>query len=391
MHLPEGITSRLHHLEYEYFNNKELDELYVASGFHFFASAIVNVFIPIYLLELGYSLGDVALFYMSLFSTWSLTYILGVWLSTRWGMKKTIALGIFFSFLFYISLLWLQDGGSIFLSAILMAIGATFYFSGRSLDFTRFGSGGKEGAQFSMFKAIAITAGVFGPLLGGWLVSAYSYETMLWVVAAIVFLAPLPLFLTPDQKADGDLRVKEVLKADTPEAGLTYTLAGVMGGIMGIFWPILIYFVVKDPISLGGVISITSLFMVGIVLISGKMADTKPRGAFTWGGINQIISIIARMFFLSPAGVFFMNVYAQASASFMDTTFIKIAYAEARKNKDQPAYFVFRETGMTLGRVFGIVLFWITQSFAFVFSVAAVIGVLFIGLVRRVQLPKGQK
>ena len=63
------IHDYLHGPISHYFKNKEMDELYVSIGIKALAQSIIQIFIPIYLYKLGFSISTIALYYIIFFTS----------------------------------------------------------------------------------------------------------------------------------------------------------------------------------------------------------------------------------------------------------------------------------------------------------------------------------
>ena len=98
MHLPKA---HIHDLFVRYFSNKELDELYISFFFKSFAEAMISIFIPIYLLTLGFNIVDVMVYYLVYYIALIIAMFPGMWFSSRLGIKKTIAFGTILLTVFY--------------------------------------------------------------------------------------------------------------------------------------------------------------------------------------------------------------------------------------------------------------------------------------------------
>lgn len=82
--------------------NKKLDkieELYLNTSIRTFALSMINVFIPIYLLKLGYPLSSVLFFYAILNGVHALSVIPAAKISARFGFKHAILFSLVFVFI----------------------------------------------------------------------------------------------------------------------------------------------------------------------------------------------------------------------------------------------------------------------------------------------------
>ena len=85
--------------------SKEIRNFYLSIGIYNFASSIVEIFIPLYLLiNKNFSLASVVLFYV-LTQFFRIVFLpISAYLSSRFGAKKIISLAFIISIIFYLLL-----------------------------------------------------------------------------------------------------------------------------------------------------------------------------------------------------------------------------------------------------------------------------------------------
>ncbi|MDA1038362.1 MAG: hypothetical protein O2877_01585 [bacterium] len=81
MHLP---------LQLLFLKNKELDELFASMSLRSFAVSIIGIFIPIYLLQIGFSLVQVFLFFALLSIVHSISSLASIKVACKYGFKHSI-------------------------------------------------------------------------------------------------------------------------------------------------------------------------------------------------------------------------------------------------------------------------------------------------------------
>ena len=81
--------------------DKGIEEFYLFTSIRSFALSMINLFAPIYLLKLGYSLSDVLLFYLIVNLAHALATFPSIAFGTRFGFVYLLFLNLPFTILFY--------------------------------------------------------------------------------------------------------------------------------------------------------------------------------------------------------------------------------------------------------------------------------------------------
>ena len=97
-----------HHIRfYHYFPflKKQLNELFLAHSIDSFVNSLFGIFIPIYLLTLGYSVPQILMYFIIVYLATALFFFFAGYLSTHLGLKHTMFIRLPF-FLFFLILLY---------------------------------------------------------------------------------------------------------------------------------------------------------------------------------------------------------------------------------------------------------------------------------------------
>jgi|TARA_Y100000310_G_scaffold144893_3_gene144214 MFS family permease len=361
----------IHDLLVHYFSNKELDELYLSFFLKSFALSMINLFIPIYLLTLGYSIADIALYFLINFSSAFIFMFPGMWCNSHFGIKKTMSLGIAFLVVFYYFVNQISGGLSYVPLAVLFGVSTGFYYAAFHVEFAKSACEKKEGEEVSILSAFAVLAGVLGPLIGSFFIASQSFEFVFFVVAGILFLAILPLFFTPDKRMKKEvISIKSVLTAQPKKRMFIYQAEGVLNLVGGVFWPVFIYLAVKNVVTLGAIVSMTSLLLVVFIVYIGGLVDKNVKKTLKRGVFLNAPFWIIRLLFLSPVGLFINNFLGAVTSSMVNISLSKLIYGHAEKTKRIGSFFLFRELHLGLGRVLILVLALFIPGLLWMFVVA---------------------
>jgi MFS family permease len=153
------------------------------------AAETFSLYIPLYLTELGASIGDVGFVFTIVSTVILLLQIVGGWISDSIGRLKSIAIGSIGGILGYIAMLLAPTWQWMLLAIIISRfpsalIGPSFgaFIAENSTEENR-------GKVYGITDTIFQITGVVGPPLGGLLAGAYGFKRMLIVPAVMYTVA----------------------------------------------------------------------------------------------------------------------------------------------------------------------------------------------------------
>ena len=363
------IHDYLHGPISHYFKNKEMDELYVSIGIKALAQSIIQIFIPIYLYKLGFSISTIALYYIIFFTSITFFMYFSMRLNYHLGLKKVLSLGTFVLIGYYFLLDQLSKGNIHYsIVAITLGLSMAIYYSSFHIYFTKFSDKKHEASEISIIRALFRFAAIIGPLIGAFLITKGSFRASFLIVSGLLFISIFPLFLTKDKKINNPkISINRILKADSKKKGLAYIASGIIGVTAGILWPLFIFLNIKKVITLGFIISIGSLITIFFLFMIGKIADKHKRKMLEVGIYSHSITWPIRLFFLTPVGIFIMNMLSSITLLMIDLPFSKITYEKGRKSKNIANYFLFREMNLQIGRITVLLIAFFTGTIYWTF------------------------
>ncbi len=370
-------------LIHNYFDNKQIDGVYLSTAIKSFAGSFIAIFVPIYLLTLGFVLKDIGIYFLIQLTTLFLFYVFGTKLNSFWGIKTSISVGILVSIAYYILLNILSYSNlSYIFVAIVSGISGGIYWAGFHIEFSRFCDKNKEGTENALLNIFSKVTGAIGPILGAILILEVSFNFVILLSAIFLFLSVIPLFWTRNEKTNFKFSFREIFKADKKNKSLAYIAAGIIGIVGGTLWPVFIYLTLKEVLSLGIIVSITAVVEIFFIFFVGKLSDKHGKRILKTGIFTYSCSWISRLFFLSPIGIFFNNLYAALSTALIDLPFAKIIYAKSKDAQDVSNYFIFRDFYLWVGRVLVLVLVILTGNIIWTFIASFFVTYLYFSLLR---------
>lgn len=371
-----------------FLKNRELSQFYLSVFAKGLARGSILIFVPIYLLQLGYSLRQVAILYIAKFVIFMIVSPIGMWCNSRFGIKKTMVIGDLFLIAYLGAVILLaQQPELYFLLAILYGLASGLYLSAYHIEFTHAKDSKREGEEISIGKVLIILSQVMAPLLGAVLITLGSYRLNFIVSAITILLSLVPLFMSPDFKTRPyRFNIKNLRTADSKRKALSYAGFGVLQLGNDIFWPLFIYMILENVLEVGTLVSISTAFTIFGVLWYGRKVDGSVRQGLVGGVWAHAPSWLIRLFVVTPIGVTLANFYANFTYHLLDVAYEKVIYTDAGHAADWSNYFLFRELYVTIGRVALLLVLLIFGRLEVTFIICFVMSFSYLVLLKR--LPK---
>ena len=340
------------HLNLHFLHNRELNELYVSVAIRSFASSLISVFVPIYLLKLSYSLPSVLLFYVILNMAHALFVIPAAKISSKFGFKHSIIYSIPVLILFYVLLHTLGTyNWPLWFLAITFGISNALFFVGYHTDFSKFSNKKYRGEQVGFAKIFASLAGTAGPLLGGFILVFVSFQALFIIVAVLLLTSAIPLFFSKDIHEPINFSLSQIFTDQKPRDYLAFIGHGIESGVGSILWPVYIFFAVLNSFSILGFVTTLS-FLVSLVstFIIARVSDVRRRLVLRIGSILNTVVWGIRAFVATTLQVFIIDSFYGLTRTMRGIPFDALSYDKANKS-NIVEFVVFREIITQTGRV----------------------------------------
>jgi len=144
---------------------------------------------PLYIKDLGATVGQIGLFFTIAQIIPLALQILGGWISDTLGRLRAIAIGSVVGIFTYIALIAAPTWQWLLVASAFQSI--TGSLVGPSFDafIAEHSSEENRAKMFGISLALFMIVGVVGPVLGGWLVDLYGFKKMLMVAAGLYVIA----------------------------------------------------------------------------------------------------------------------------------------------------------------------------------------------------------
>ncbi|MFH1597915.1 MAG: MFS transporter [Patescibacteria group bacterium] len=353
-----------------YFANhltQQVKELYASVAIMDFAKSAVMIFEPIYLYTIGFSLQKILIFFLAVYVIYYFCLPLGAKFARRFGYEHGILWSTPCLVLYYLSLFGIAYYPLLIYPAIFfLVLQKSLYWPGYHCDFARFSMKGERGREISNLVVLDSVVYVVGPLLGGLLIKFVGFSALFIVAAVLILVSNIPLMMTketfkvtPFSYTGAHKRVwqKKHRRKFWSYFGFGEEL------IVLVIWPIFIYTVVQDYLSIGAIVAGATFFTSLIILWVGRVTDKQDkRVVLKSGTIIYSISWFLRLFAGTGLHVFMIDTLSRVSKNTIYVPMTALTYDRAVKGSVMKEI-VFFEMALVIGKIVAILLVLVLLQF----------------------------
>ncbi len=248
-------------------------ELYTTRMLRAMAYSLIGVFIPIYLLNLGFSFQQVVLYLLVKYVVAGVVSPVVPFIQRKTGVKHTIFLSTLFLSVFFLMLYSIQQyHWNIFLLAVLQGFDLMFFWVPLNSEFVSRSSSKHVGKQMSVLLAIPRVISISAPFIGALVISYFNFDVLLIISLLIIISSSFPLFLSREDF----FKTKRIKKVFSSKINKKYSLLYFSKGMISVslyLWPLFAYYALKEYLFVGGVSTFRSVAGLLITLLMGWLSD----------------------------------------------------------------------------------------------------------------------
>ncbi len=341
-----------------YLLNKELTEIYATHALQNLAYSMVGIFVPIYLLQVGFQLSHVFLFYVFVYGVETIFFLFGSRVVSIVGIKHSILISMLLTIIFFTGLYLIDALISLLpmwavIPVLAMVFGTSlfFYWFAFHVDFAQSTSTDTEGEQVGILQAITTLFSVLGPLIGGFIILLSSFQTLFIIVCSIFLFASLPLFLSEEVHTPAHPTMKSFFAPLDRKSRSIYLAEGMRQATTLVIWPVMLYLIAVQVSSMGLLYSVTNLLLAVFSIVVGKLSDTFRRAPLMRAGaLAYGVSLTMRSMFTSLIGIFTVQSIGAIFFPLLNVPYSSLVYMKARKH-EVSAFIIAWQSLFNMGRV----------------------------------------
>ena len=335
----------------------EINEIFLVMGIRSFVCALIGVFIPIYLLILGYSLRQVIFVQLAL----SLTELLFEYVSSLFISKVGPKHVIGISMIPLICHFWLLSTIKIYhwplwIIGACGGISLALYWQGYHYDFSR--TTKKKDATKNVSKIYIIIAilGAVAPFLGGVIITKFGFNILYIIVIGLLFLVFFPLLKKTEVHKKVSIDMKKINFKFIKKDIISYSGMGIESAASSFIWPIFVYFATRNYQSVGFITSVALIITIFVTYLVGiKVNNSNRHNYIVAGSFLDSLIFVLLTFVDSFSQIMSLNVTRSLVGSIRQAPYVSEYYLHADENSRQE-YILAMESSIDFVRIIFYIL-----------------------------------
>jgi MFS family permease len=352
---------------------RQVRELFIQTTLVNFALAMVMIFEPIYLYQIGYSLQRIMFFYLLTYVLYFLIMPLGGKFSRAKGYELGIFWGTFLFIVFYLSLFLIGKYPILFyISPVILAVQKMFYWPAYHADFAHFSENTEEGREISFMNIASSLVYIIGPALAGFIIITWGYGALFMVASALFLGSNFFTLITKEKFEPHDFPYRKTYQNLFNRKNRNELLAYIGFGeefVVLVIWPIFISLIIVDVFDLGLVVALATLITTIVTLYIGRLSDLKSkRKILGLGSVFYSLGWFVRLLVSNTLGVFFVDTISRLGKNTLSVPLMSITYGKAKEinetgEKNIMNTVVFFEMSLVVGKILAILAIYLALFF----------------------------
>jgi MFS family permease len=246
------------------------------------------------------------------------------------------------------------------------------------------------GREAGLSNALPNVAGLFMPVLGGFLVAIAGYQGLFLGGLFFTGLSLITIIPVKERVVRTDTFLREILGLFKTQKAAFWGHFGnnFPTGIYSAIFPLYIFFILGKELSMGGFFSLAMICAAVIDLLVGKVIDTKGRASsLVAGSLTSFVVWLGRALIGNATGLLFLETADYLASAMTGIPIDVLTYKKAFDSQATGRAVLFREFALSLGAVFGclvvLILILANLKFQYSFFIAAIFTLFSLLLIRK--------
>ncbi|PIR88163.1 MAG: hypothetical protein COU10_00610 [Candidatus Harrisonbacteria bacterium CG10_big_fil_rev_8_21_14_0_10_45_28] len=299
-------------------------QLEFAIWLHIFARTIIGIFVPILLLQIGYTLGQVMLYYFLFTGINVPLNFLAKAIVQKIGARYVMMLSTLASLLFFVGLYLLTPNSWILflITIIFAAIYDAFYFVSHIYLFIKSEDSARSQKDTSLLYIVKMGAALIGPIIGAIILILTNRHVLIVASAFFFALSILPLFHLknlPDKPTRKTPSFKKFFKEKIDRQNfLSFAFFTIHRAAEGILWPLFIYTIFSSIQSVAYIPIIISLTVILFSYLMGKSQKYRKENLIIFGSLLIGLIWLLRLLTVSTP-IYYFSIFLVSLLSLLVT------------------------------------------------------------------------
>lgn len=324
-----------------------------------FAKLLVEIFIPLILYNMSFTIKEIILFLILKYSFCLLFIPVGYFIGKKYSVSTLMILS---SIIFSITYIYLSQINknltSLIILSILYSSYLMFYWLGRHTYGLSIIEDKKTTDNVSLYNIFTILGGLFSPFIGSYIIEKTSTLTLSTIVLVLMIISIIPLTKIKKLKLNSNTQIKHIIKS-FPKTNYIFNTLDQLRYILYTVLPLWIYINIKSKYSYIGILNIiTGLGSIIYIYLLSKKMDKNKKDYLSLSLLIMGIIYFLKITITSNLAYLIITLFEGITKSSLDTITLRNTYVY-QKNYCITSYIIFTEIINNIARTLFLIIFYI--------------------------------
>lgn len=324
-----------------------------------FAKLLVEIFIPLILYNMSFTIKEIILFLILKYSFCLLFIPVGYFIGKKYSVSTLMILS---SIIFSITYIYLSQINrnltSLIILSILYSSYLMFYWLGRHTYGLSIIKDKKTTDNVSLYNIFTILGGLFSPFIGSYIIEKTSTLTLSTIVLVLMIISIIPLTKIKKIKLNPNTQIKHIIKS-FPKTNYIFNTLDQLRYILYTVLPLWIYINIKSKYSYIGILNIiTGLGSIIYIYLLSKKMDKNKKDYLSLSLLIMGIIYLLKITITSNLAYLIITLFEGITKSSLDTITLRNTYVY-QKNYCITSYIIFTEIINNIARTLFLIIFYI--------------------------------
>ena len=324
-----------------------------------FAKLLVEIFIPLILYNMSFTIKEIILFLILKYSFCLLFIPVGYFIGKKYSVSTLMILS---SIIFSITYIYLSQINknltSLIILSILYSSYLMFYWLGRHMYGLSIIEDKKTTDNVSLYNIFTILGGLFSPFIGSYIIEKTSTLTLSTIVLVLMIISIIPLTKIKKLKLNPNTQIKHIIKS-FPKTNYIFNTLDQLRYILYTVLPLWIYINIKSKYSYIGILNIiTGLGSIIYIYLLSKKMDKNKKDYLSLSLLIMGIIYFLKITITSNLAYLITTLFEGITKSSLDTITLRNTYVY-QKNYCITSYIIFTEIINNIARTLFLIIFYI--------------------------------